>query len=72
MRDVIRDGSAGTNQKIASFQKLSCLSGVDVAEMLVPVDDRLAGFVKDVEDMPRLQDQGRQGVGQAVYDRVYR
>jgi hypothetical protein len=44
---------------------------MDVAEMLMTIDDRLAGFVKNVEDMPRLQDQGRQGVGKAVYNRGY-
>ena len=36
--------------------------------MFVTVDDRLAGFVEDVEDMSRFQDQGRQNLVQSVYE----
>jgi len=71
IRDRIVDWSAGTNLKIGGFQKLSCLPAAEGAEMLVAIFDRLGGFVKDVEDMPRYQDQGRQCDRKAVYDFVY-
>jgi len=45
---------------------------VDGTETFVTVvDDRPTGFVKDIEDMSRLQDRGRQDIGGAVYDRGY-
>ena len=73
---IIRDGvvlvDGGTNLETGGFHKLSCLPGLDVGEMFVTVDDRLAGFVEDVENMSRFQDQGRQNLVQCVYESGYR
>lgn len=71
VRDGIVDWSTGTNLKIGRFQKLSCLPGAEGAEMLVAIFDRLGGFVQDIEDMTRYQNQGRQCDRKAVNDFVY-
>ena len=69
---IIRDGvvlvDGGTNLEIGGFHKLSCLPGSDVGSMFVTVDDRLAGFVEDVENMSRFQDKGRQNLVQSIYE----
>ena len=53
---------------IGGIHKLSRRRGVDVAVMLVPVVNRLGGFIEDVDDMSRFQDQGRQNLVQSVYE----
>ena len=53
---------------IGGIHKISCRRGVDVAVMLVPVVNRLGGFIEDVDDMSRFQDQGRQNLVQSVYE----
>ena len=53
---------------IGGIHKLSRRRGVDIAVMLVPVVNRLGGFIEDVDDMSRFQDQGRQNLVQSVYE----
>ena len=53
---------------IGGIHKISRRRGVDVAVMLVPVVNRLGGFIEDVDDMSRFQDQGRQNLVQSVYE----